>query len=179
MAIYNRRIITALKIGFLMSLLQGCAGSVTAPKTKNGLPVEVHLLVDVGLKDNMHPDKKHDQTILGEKLDEDMRTRLSEGGYKTIRINSIEEYSNPPSSYLIVAQIDSFRAMGLYSQKEMRLGDRVTEIKTTVKLFKNNRTLPIMIQTEMLVCTYKWTNCVAELNKILSRKISKTINEFH
>ena len=155
----------------------GCG--ISAPKTPDGTPVELLLLVDDGIQDATEPPEQADRKTAAAWMGKDISQRFTEAGYAVRSAETPADFIPTPKVYLVVVTLDALKIKELYTEKETRLGDGVTSITATVELFKDNHTIPIMRYSETFLSSRDWTYSAGELDRKMSIEVSDRINELY
>lgn len=168
-----------LRFAVFFCFVAGCGGKVSAPVVPDGSKITLFLHTDAGMKETMKEELKADQSRLAAWMTDDLNRLFHEGGYLTARIQAPGDFAPEHRSYLVVVTIDAYNSENLYTHKDERLGEGVTNIRGTVELFKDNHTLPISRYTESVVSSRDWTSGAGELTKKMAISVSERLAELY
>ena len=155
----------------------GCG--ISAPKTPDGAPIELLLLVDDGIQEAAEPSEQEDRRIVANWMKTDVSQCLTEGGYAVRPAKKPADFIPTPNVYLVVVTLDVLKTSEIYIQKETRLGEGITTVTATVELFKDNHTIPILRYTESFISSRDWTYTAEELDRKMVEGVSDRIHELY
>ncbi len=157
----------------------GCGGKVKAPDAPSGGRVTIHLLSDHGIKAGMTQQEQDELNELGAWMVADLTRTFEEGGYSVSPITAKEAFKPAANAYLLAFKIERYRPGRLSTKEEAGFGGGVVEIDTSVELYKDNATLPVLQKTQGSASGRDWQFCAGEVNKQTAPAVSERINELN
>ena len=168
-----------LALLFLIPVVLGCGGGVSAPQTPEGSTVDILMLFDANIDEKADDDVKAEHQRIADWMQNDLIQRFEAGGYRVTMTDDVTQFTPGKGKFLLVVKMSEFVPASATTLEERGFGPGTTIIDTYSELFKDNHTIPRFRLKKGHVSAMKWEVCAEEVTSNVAKDISKTINELY